>query len=647
MASGVGRMVLVLAAALLSTAVWADRAAERALFSEAWQAAARGDRAALHSAVEALPDYPLTPYLLFELKRQTIDHVPAGEMTRFLARYRDWSFASGLETTWLRSLGRRGEFVLLDRYGRQSSDTEVRCWLARADVSAGRLDGLEERIASLWLVGRSQIKTCDPAFDWWRKQGNPGPDQGWARFQLAMDTGELGLARYLRRYLDRNQRAWADRWLVVQAHPQRLMSEARTWPDESPAHVLVEATLLRLARSDWQRADRTWRALRGRFAMASTQQAGIEREIALFRAVALDPDAAASIDALPETVIDQQMLEWRARAAMAQGEWEQVLESIQRMSLVEQAQSRWRYWRGRALAGMGRPDALLAFGSLATDANYYGFLAAAWLGQDFSLCPQDLEVDAARQRRLMRDAEFERALELHAVGLIHHARQTWSQVWRRLSEEERRQAALLAAGQGWHDRAIAALGAVGAMRAYPWRFPMIEEGRVRRYGERWQVDPALVYGLMRAESAMQPDALSPAGARGLLQLMPGTASAVARRNGLNYNGSGELMDPAINLPLGIAHLAELQERYEGDWVRVAAAYNAGANAVARWLAERPANDPDVWIETLPFFETRDYVPRVLAFATIYEWQMGRSPQVLARYILPRQVDDNAGFQCTE
>ncbi|MCH8479289.1 MAG: lytic transglycosylase domain-containing protein, partial [Wenzhouxiangella sp.] len=157
---------------------------------------------------------------------------------------------------------------------------------------------------------------------------------------------------------------------------------------------------------------------------------------------------------------------------------------------------------------------------------------------------------------------------------------------------------------------------------------------------------ALVYGLMRAESAMQPDALSPAGARGLLQLMPGTAQAVARRQGLSYNGQGDLMSPAINIPLGVAHLAELQERYEGAWIHVAAAYNAGIGAVSRWLDSRPFVDPDIWLETLPFFETRDYVPRVLAFATLYEWRLQAEPRVLAANMLPGHGGNAYGFVCT-
>jgi len=647
MASLMRRAAIVLVAGLLGGPAWGDRADEREQFRQAWEAAGRGNQAALRAAIDSLPDYPLTPFLEAELKRQRIDRVENAEMSVFLARYRDWSFAPGLERTWLRSLGRRGDFAALVRYGRESSDAEVRCWLVRADIEAGQDDGLNDRVSAMWLVGRSQHEACDPAFAWWRARGYPEAGQGWTRFQMAMESGQTGLARYLRRYLNRAEREWAERWLTLHARPQLLMRQVRQWPDDEVARYLASITLQRLARSDWDQADGYWRLVQRRLEFSEAERASIEREIALFRAVALDVDAPAAIDALPERALDQQMLEWRARAAMAHGNWPEVLESIRRMSLAEQGQGRWRYWRGRALAALDRPEALVAFGSLAGEATYHGFLAASRLGQDFNLCEQELAADPPSQRRLMRDAEFERALELYQVGLISHARRTWSSVWRRLSAEERHQAALLAAGYGWHDRTIAALGASGAMRAYPWRFPIIEKSRVMAYSERWRVDPALVYGLMRAESAMQPDALSPAGARGLLQLMPATAGAVARRNGLPYNGRGDLMDPAVNIPLGIAHLAELQERFDDQWIFVAAAYNAGINAVNRWLDDRPRTDPDVWLETLPFFETRDYVPRVLAFATIYEWQLQRPPQVLATNILPGRTNAAARFQCSE
>lgn len=640
-------LLLCATAGMASAPVADGLESEREIFRQGWQAARTGDQAGIIQAMRDLDGYPLKPYLEFELLRQRIDQVPEAVMEKFLARYRNWSFEPSLKTAWLRSLGRRGEIDVLLRHGAGSSDTRVRCHLAAARIERGRVEGLEDEIESLWLSGRSMPDACDAAFDWWRARRNPTPETAWARFVLALDAGETQLARYLRRFLDADQDPWAERWLNLRMQPQATLSAARRWQDSEMARHLVSDGIRRQAGSDWERARDDWAAFASRFAWPDDERARIEREIALYRAVDLDAGAIAAIDALPESARDGQILEWRARAAMAHGDWPQVLASIQSMSVRRQADSRWRYWRGRALAETGRPEAAVVFATLASEPEYYGFLAAKRLGQDLSLCSQELIIDAELQRRLMRDAEFERAMELFHVGLFDHGRRTFHRVLDRLSRREMEQAALLAASHGWHDRSISALMRAGNRRAYPWRFPMAEKGEVLARAGAYDVDPALIYGLMRAESAMQPDARSPAGAHGLLQLMPATAQAVALRNGLGYGGVMDLRRPATNIALGIAHLAELEDEFDGDWVLVAAAYNAGANAVRRWLDSRPLKtDPDVWIETLPYYETRDYVPRVLAFATIYEWQLERSPQVLAEHALG-DGDVEVGFACPD
>jgi len=646
--SRAAQAVLAVLGAVISVAAWSagdsvQREREREIFLAGWAAAGQGDQSGIVEAIGRLDDYPLTPYLQFELFRQRIDQLSETMVARFLARYRHWSFASRLQTAWLRSLGERGAYDTLLRYADGVSDTRVRCHRARALLAAGRLDGLEQEVAGLWTVGRSQPDACDAVFAWWRRQGNPAPETAWRRFLLAVEAGENQLAGYLKRYLSPAERPWADHWLAMYSRPDATLRQARRWRDHDRSRALVAWGIKRLAREDWARAEARWHSLRDRFGLDPARRERIEREIALFRAVALDAGAIDAIDALPETMRDAQMMAWRARAALDQGDWPDVLSSIQAMPLRDQARSRWRYWRGRALAEMSRPEALVAFASLAAESSYYGFLAAARLGQPLNLCEQDVAADAAIQRRLMRDAEFERALELFHVGLINHARQTWARVARRLVAAELEQAALLAAGHGWHDLAIRAFNDAGTTRAYPWRFPLAEKGRVLEAARRWGIDPALAYGLMRAESAMQPDARSPAGAIGLMQLMPSTARAVAARNGLSYTGPSALRNPAVNVALGVAHLAELERRFSGDWVAVAAAYNAGIGAATRWLDERPNGQADVWIETLPYHETRDYVPRVLAFATIYEWQLQRPPRLLAAQIAPQA--GAAAFAC--
>jgi len=642
-----GMVVLAATSAAGTVPALADRSDEREVFREGWEAAARGDQSAVLQAILALPDYPLTPYLEFELLRQRVDRVPETVFEQFLARYRDWSFHPALERSWLRSLGRRGLDAELLRHGRDSTDTEVRCHVARADLGAGRIEGLADRVFDLWLVGQSQPDACDPVFAWWRRQGELTPDRAWQRFHLALATGEAGLARYLRRYMNEDQRLWTDRWLAMKRRVDATLGQARNWTDHPQARLIVLDGIKRLTRADHERAAFRWSQFDRRFDWAPEDRSAVERELALFRAVALEPDAVAAIDRLAPALVDQQMLEWRARAAMANQDWAAVLDSIQSMAISEQARGRWRYWRGRALAELRRPDAALAYASLASETSYYGFLAATRLGLDLTLCNEDLAVDPEIQRRLLRDAELDRALELNRVGLEWHARRTWWHVSQRLRAAERRQAALLAAAQQWHDRAIRDLGDTGTLQAYAWRFPLVEKGTVTGLARVHGVDPALVFGLMRAESAMQTDALSPAGARGLLQLMPTTAAEVARRHGIAYRSRAELYRAQTNIALGVAHLGELQTDFQQGWIHVAAAYNAGSNAVRRWLDTRPYSEADVWLETLPFYETRDYVPRVLAFATIYEWQLQRPPAVLGQQVLPGLAPSNQQFECQD
>lgn len=620
-------------AAMAQSADTLEREQQRAEFRQAWSAAARGDQRQVMESIQRLDDYPLVPYLEFELLRQRIDTVPAPVVLEFLARYRDWSFRGALETRWLRSLGRQRKDELLLEHGGESTDQEVRCHVAAARIREGRTDDLAEEIRALWLTPRSVHSSCDTPFSWWRNQGNPDAETAWQRFSGAVHAGELGLASYLRRYLGEEEKRWGENWVTLARRGPGGLREARSWPDHPLGRELIATVLQRQATGDWKNARQEWRAHKARGEWPESLAGRVERQIALFQAVDLDEGAIEALDALPEAQQDQQILEWRARAALAGGRWQDVLDSIARMDDEEGRRGSWRYWRSRALAELERPEAALHFATLAEEPHYYGFLAADRLGSGYRLCTRELKPDSAIQRRLSRDAEVERALELFLVGQNHHARRTWLQATRRMSAKESEQLALLAASRGWYERSIGILAATGMRNAYPWRFPLLERARVEETSRRYGVDAAWVYGLMRAESAMQPDAISPAGARGLLQLMPDTARAVASRNGLAYNGPVSLLEPETNIPLGVAHLGELQARFDGHQPKVAGAYNAGIRSVERWMDRRPDTEPDIWIETLPFYETRDYIPRVVAFATVYDWLLNGQPATVSSRLM--------------
>jgi len=262
---------------------------------------------------------------------------------------------------------------------------------------------------------------------------------------------------------------------------------------------------------------------------------------------------------------------------------------------------------------------------LAQQATFYGFLAADQANLPYSICPQTLAADPAALQQVENDPGLTRAFELFALDMLPDARREWNRAFANLTPAQQLQAASLASSRGWADRAVFAFGKSGDLQYYALRFPLADKDRVITSARKAGIDPAWAFAIIRAETAWQTDAQSGADARGLMQLLPGTASLVARRSGLPYDGAMSLYDPAINIPLGTQYLANLAVRFNGSPWLASAAYNAGPGNAQRWVDARGNLDPEAFILTIPYNETRDYVTRVMSFATLYGWRLHGAP----------------------
>ena len=571
-----------------------------------------------------LQGYVLYPYLQYEDLRHRRARVYDQEMQGFLAEHNGWAFASGLRAAWLRSLASREQWDSLLIYAAEARDTEVRCAYAQARIRSGQTDGLLPLAQSLWSVGRSQPKVCDPVFAWLQQQGGITPGLAWQRIRLAMEAGKPRLARYLARFLAEDERDWAERWYQQHLAAYRLLDQAAQWPDVPHGRDITEFGLGWLARKDADLAWRHYLALEKHFQWGTDVRGGIIREMALWSAVGGSSGSPERMRAVPGDARDDKLLEWWVRHGLATAAWQEVLQAIAYMSPATADDSRWRFWKARALLETGAGEAatgLLA--EVAGEASYHGFLAADLLDLPYAVCPEPPAVAPADVERLAGEPGFERSLELRRAGVGNWARGEWSLATRGLDRAGLRAAAGLAVREGWPSMAIFALGDSGDRSWYEWRFPVDYSALVESSASSLDLDSAWVMGLMRSESAMAEDAVSSAGARGLMQVMPGTARQLAQRHSFAYSGPEQLLRAADNVRFGTAYLRDLLDRFDNNPVLVSGAYNAGPNAVDRWLGQRPAGDPAIWVETLPYFETRDYIPRVLAFATIYDWRLGR------------------------
>jgi soluble lytic murein transglycosylase len=284
---------------------------------------------------------------------------------------------------------------------------------------------------------------------------------------------------------------------------------------------------------------------------------------------------------------------------------------------------RWRYWLAQAGLRSGQvkpPSPLLQ--EIAGKANYYGFLAADELGLSYNICPGNADLSAEELERVAGLDGFRRALELRKAGLDNWAVSEWVLAAGRLPVAELKAAAALAFREGWYDRAIFALGNSGDLNLYDWRFPLLWQADITNAAHKNQLDPAWVYGTIRSESAMVETAHSTANALGLMQITPATARRTVKKHGLPWRGVNQLKTVDGNLSIGTAYMSDLLREFNQNPVLASGAYNAGPRVVQRWLDSRPREEAAIWIETLPYFETRDYIPRVLAFTTIYDWRLG-------------------------
>jgi len=394
------------------------------------------------------------------------------------------------------------------------------------------------------------------------------------------------------------------------------------WPDQEKSREITRYGLKRLARSDPDLAWKYFGKLDGKFQWGPEQRGAILNQLALWSAVANASDTIVRMNAVPEASRDDRMLEWWARAGLATENWGEVILAVAAMDEELKNSSKWRYWDARARLQMGDPDyANQLLESLSSEATYHGFLAADSLDRPYPICQQDPQINPDALLRFRERPEVRRILELQNAGLKNWSRSEWNMAMKTLSNQDLRLAAALAVEENWPDLAIFALARSGDRNWYEWRFPIAYETAVETHSVSKNLDMAWVLGLMRSESAMAEDAISPANARGLMQVTPGTATQLARRHAYRYRGSEQLMQAESNILFGTTFLRELLDRFNDNPVLATGAYNAGPGAVNRWLDTLAGRETAIWIETLPYYETRDYIPRVLAFATIYDWRL--------------------------
>ncbi len=618
--------LLISVALLASSAATAARLDEqRAAFRERYADAELGIWRLDARQEKLLTDYVLWPDLRAAHLRATLKSADDREIRDFLDTYGNLKPARELRYRYaleLASDGRTEDYLALYRkHYATLGVARLDCAALAAEMKNADAGSIVERATPLWLVGKNQVSECDPVFDALRNAGLIGDSLYQQRFELALADRQLPIARYLARSLPQDFKDRAARWTKVYGAPSRFLEQRETLVDSADHRQQLRVAIEQLAYGEPKLAASYWQQLTKNYAFSADDRAEISRHVVLWLARNHEDSAYEELLKLSGAAVDDEVLRWRVRSALRRQDWSAVVQHIQDLPAEELASEQWQYWLATAVAQKDPEAAEPIFARLASERSYYGFLAADAIAADYNFAHVELQVNDTIQQRLAKQPEFIRARELFMTGLDGRGRSEWDAAVRKLDADEQIQAAILAHSWGWHSRAIATASQNARYDDLDIRYPTPHAEAFQKYAAAANIRPSWALGIARSESLFMPDIRSSAGAIGVMQLMPSTGRITAREIKQPYSGISTLTDPVSNIRLGTWFLGNMQSRFADNPVLATAAYNAGPLRVEAWLPRESSLDARIWIESIPYSETRDYVRRVLTADTIFHWRL--------------------------
>ncbi|MDD5363940.1 MAG: transglycosylase SLT domain-containing protein [Gallionellaceae bacterium] len=580
-------------------------------FLAARDANAKGRSTQLARLAERIPDqYPLKVYLdYWQLKNASAGNEA---LLAFADANPDTPLSERIRQEIARSYGKNEDWPgfrqIVGKLARQ--DKELQCFDLRARLQQNDARAVTEATA-LWRTAQDLPSSCDPLFDTLAARGSLTIDDRIARLRLALETGNLRLARELIAAMPEEGRPGPALLAQAQRTPDKILETA---PANAIRREIQLYALGLLAKTDADRAATLWE-IKSADSPEADQGYGWG-VIAVAAAKQQKPEAVAWFLRAHNQLSDSQSL-WRVRTMLRAGRWLDVYQGIAALPPATQNEAVWRYWKARALKALNAVyQANQLFAQLSREIHYYGLLAYEELPVRLENRPDEYRPTPDQVRAVEANAGIVRALLLRRLNLNADAVAEWEWALRGMSDAELLAAAELARRDEWYDRAIMTAEKTRELHSFDLRYLTPYRDLAEAQASRNGLDPAWVYGLMRQESRFVDYAHSGAGARGLMQIMPATAKWIAHQMRLDKRAHARVNDPETNIRFGTFYLKSLLDKLDGSLVLATAGYNAGPGRARRWQADT-ALEGAIYTETIPFTETREYVKKVLANAMYY------------------------------
>ncbi len=574
-------------------------------FLEARQAFRDGNEKQLLEISYSLEDHILFPYIEYWKTRLRIRQLTKYRFDQFIKNNADHYVSNKLRRDWLIELARRKKWkdFLLYFKDLRNVDTALTCMEKVARYSLGKTLHYQD-IKKIWLTSQSQPRSCTPLFKILFKNNILNSSDAWERFRIALERENLMIARAALSYLPKERRP--NGWILnnISSHPEKFLENkpASKWEREYLIFAIHKTVVKspNIALKKLRTIDPY---------LSSDEKSYAWGQIGLITAQAHNRQSLELFSKARLNDLNPTQKAWRVRAALREGRWPEVLSTIDAMHKLQRNKDVWQYWLGYGKCETKQPyECRNIMRKISKKDNYYGSLANIFLNTPEKPIPKKMKISPHDITKLMGNISLKTALYFFKHGQRYQGALEWDWAVKDFSPAELLIAAEIARQNKWYERAIFTMNksekAKNIYLGYPTPYLKI----VTRHSENFGLPKSWVLGLIKQESRFLPQARSPAGAIGLMQLIPSTAKSMSQSLGRIYMRK-HMYQPDKNITIGTFYLKRLLNKHQHP-VLATAAYNAGPRRALSWQA----NDdllPAVFIETIPFNETRRYVKSVL------------------------------------
>lgn len=528
-----------------------------------------------------------------------------------------------LRNRYLYYLARQKDWTQLVNIYKPTADISLECLNLTAQVHLNSGTNIMPRASQLWETGQPLPTSCNEMSTWLSKKQEVFQTLIKKRLPLVLEKNNVNLARYLIKRSENGGQKEADLLSKIAQNPKIIgnVGSTNNWLSSQ----LYLFGLKRLISLNMPLAIQYFQSAHAQKLLSAAQKQFFLQMLVTYQAIRNDKATLIWFKQINPQYYTSELLEWQIRYAIRNHDWKHVI-TIAKLPQLDKDHC-WIYWQARAfeaLGNMGKAKQLYL--SIANLRSYYGFLASIKLKTKFQF--QD-EVASPNTRLL---SAYQPILNQIRTAFLHNhkldASRMLSDFSLELTKPEKR--ALIywvMYSLKWPAKAILMSNEPNMMNLLALRFPLTHKPLIKTHAQNYHIPPELIFAVIRQESGFREEVVSSAGAHGLMQLMPTTAKKIAQAKKIPYRQAKELFISQKNIQLGAAYLHTLASVFQSHPVLMAAAYNAGPRQTRLWQKANPSQPIDIWIETIPWRETRNYIKNVIAFYLVYQYRMKQTPDL--------------------